>query len=217
MVSYFKYALWGLAIDDLTHIWGACPVGSTDASCPYYYGSDALELLFGLGGSKNKWVAWACQVAFLVGLTLGGAFVYQFIVWSRPDTPESPLLNENDDHAVDVDSEQQKALEALPDGGVIQWHSLTYTVPVRDEKGKASTKTLLNEVYGLGKVCTVLYCTVLYSSRVTIVRSSSSILYKSGTLVRRDSDACTCTRMIYYTNCRCACCLMLYYTWKCNE
>jgi hypothetical protein len=152
MFSYFKYSFWGLAIDDLTAIRGACPVGSTDAACPYYYGSDALQILYGLGGSENKWIAYACQIAFLVSFTLAGAVVYQFVDWSVPDTSESPRFLETDDHNVDIDADQQqKALDILPDGAVVQWHTLKYTVPVKDEKGNVSTRVLLDDVYGVAK------------------------------------------------------------------
>jgi hypothetical protein len=120
MFSYYKYSFGGLAIDDVTAIRGACPSSSTDAACPYYYGSDALQIFYGLGGSENKWIAWVCQVAFLIAFTLAGAVVYQFIDWSVPDISESRRFLENDDHNVDIDADQQqKSLDVLPDGAVV--------------------------------------------------------------------------------------------------
>jgi hypothetical protein len=150
--SITKYSLLALGVNDLSAIRGACPIGSTDAACSYYNGSQAFQQLYGLDGNQNKWISWVCQIAFLIGFILAGLFVYQFVVWTKPDTPESPRFVENEDHNVDMDSDQQqKSLDVLPDGAVVQWYSLKYTVPVKDENGNVSTRVLLDDVYGVAK------------------------------------------------------------------
>ena len=104
-ISYISYAFRALAINDIEPLFNPCsPIGSP--GCPYQTGNAALEALFGIDGTYNKWKDFGRLCGIFIAFSVGAAIAYNVISWDKADTPESPDWGE-----VDADgAEQQQAL-----------------------------------------------------------------------------------------------------------
>ena len=105
-ISYISYTFRALAINDIEPLYNPCVVGSP--GCPYNSGQDALQSLFDIDGTYNKWKDFGRLCGIFIAFSCGAAIAYNVISWDKPDTPEAPDWGD-----VGADgAEQQQALMA---------------------------------------------------------------------------------------------------------
>ena len=109
-ISYFTYALRGLAKNDINPILiPQCSPSPTDycydpricsyspqqfataqQPCDYNTGSGALYVVFGIDPSIGKWGDFVDLVWFLIAFNVGAMFASTYVNWSTADEPEHP-------------------------------------------------------------------------------------------------------------------------------
>ena len=95
VISYISYTFRALVINDIAPLFNPCsPVGGVN--CPYQSGADALEQLYGIDASYNKWKDFGRLCGIFIAFSFGAALMYVTLNWSSPDTPESPEWGEDE-------------------------------------------------------------------------------------------------------------------------
>ena len=109
-ISYFTYALRGLAKNDINSIYipqcvdpafGACAdprvcpyspqeFATAQEPCDYNTGSGALYVIFGIDPSIGKWGDFVDLVWFLIAFNVGAMLASTYVNWSTADEPEHP-------------------------------------------------------------------------------------------------------------------------------
>ena len=109
-VSYFTYALRGLAKNDINSIlipecvdprFGPCAdprncvyspqeFATAQFPCEYNTGSGALYVIFGIDPSISKWSDFVDLVWFLIAFNVGAMVASTYVNWSTADEPEHP-------------------------------------------------------------------------------------------------------------------------------
>jgi hypothetical protein len=117
-ISWYSYAFLGWVTNDLTPVRNNCVPTSTntDYPCYFYYGTDAIWILYGLSPSENRWTAWLCEGAFLITFVPAAAAAYWWIDFSEFEHPEEPNYHGTKLHHIDeADTTTAEPGEHLPD------------------------------------------------------------------------------------------------------
>ena len=111
-ISYFTYALRGLAKNDVNSIYiqqcvdpqfGPCTdprppncpyapqqFGTAEQPCEFNTGSAALYVIYGIDPSISKWSDFVDLVWFLIAFNVGAMLCSTYVNWSTADEPEHP-------------------------------------------------------------------------------------------------------------------------------
>ena len=108
-ISYFTYALRGLAKNDINAVYIPQCAGNLPACtdprtcgydpqqfataqfpCDYNTGSGALYVIFGIDPSIDKWADFVDLVWFLIAFNVGAMIASTYVNWSTADEPEHP-------------------------------------------------------------------------------------------------------------------------------
>ena len=152
-ISFFTYAVRGLAINEQYGLVYECDTGS----CPYQTGYQVLALYDMQGPYSERWTDVENLVWFFIAFTCGTAFMYCAWQWSHTPVGEPP--NYLDD---ETSGEREKSIKAIERAAsharsqhtvehkaYIEWRELCYSVPIKSkETGEVEERLLLDHTFG---------------------------------------------------------------------
>ena len=152
-ISYFTYALRGLAISEQYGLQYECDA----ASCPYQTGYEVLGLYDMQDSLDSRWTDVQNLVWFFIAFSAGTAFMY--LTWQWSHTPVGELPNYLDDEkaiskersvrAIERAASHARSQHKVDHKAYIEWRDLCYTVPIKSkETGQTEQRLLLDHTYG---------------------------------------------------------------------
>jgi ABC-type multidrug transport system ATPase subunit/ABC-type multidrug transport system permease subunit len=155
-ISFFTYALRGLAINEQTGLIYQCNNEAT--SCPYQTGYEVLGLYDMQGSYDSRWTDVKNLVWFFIAFSAGTAFMYLSWQWDFTSVGETPNFFDDETAAVSKERSLQAIERAASHARLqhkvdhkayIEWRDLCYSVPIKSkESGQVEQRLLLDHTFG---------------------------------------------------------------------
>ena len=156
-ISFFTYAIRGLAINEQTGLEYECPSGT----CPFRTGYDVLGIYDMQGPYSERWDDVEKLVWFFIAFNVGTAFMYVAWQWQSTAVDEPPnffddekaLTKSKSQQLIERAASQARSAHKVDHKAYIEWRDLCYSVPIKNkETGVVEQRMLLNKTFGWAQV-----------------------------------------------------------------